>query len=223
MPPARSPRRGLVRPEFGPGLPALLRARFGIPERLTPVLVGALVLLLVLAGLALRGDDGIAEVVRTEAPAYTLLYDERRLAEAEARPGELTRLRTTSRRVRGTIVVRRFRLPSGRPGAILAEAPIVMSRRIDALRGSAPGFELREDARTRVNTAPGYEIAYRTGPPGAPVLTRQVVLVEDTETTEGVELTMQLERPRKLGAAGRRTVGAARSAYRSFRFGTERP
>ena len=223
MPPVRSPRPGLVRPEFGPGLPALLRARLGIPERLTPVLVAGVVTLLVLAGLALRGDDGIAELVRSEAPAYTMLYDERALEEVAPRPGELTRLEITSRRVRGAIVVRPFRLPTARRGAIFSEAPIVMSRRVDELRRTAPDFELREDARTRVNTAPGYEIAYRTGPATAPTLTRQVVVVEDEETQDGVELTMRLERPRRLQAAGRGTVGAARSAYRSFRFGTERP
>ena len=222
MPPVRSTRPGLVRPQFGPGLPALLRARFGIPERLTPVLLVAVVALLVLAGLALRGDDGVTELVHRDAPAYTLLYAGA-LEEKRPRAGELTRLETTSRRVRAAVVVRPFRLPTGRRGAIYAEAPIVMARRIDALRRGAAGFELREDARTRVNTAPGYEIAYRTGTPGRPALTRQVVLVEDEETQAGVELTLRYTRPPKLRAADRRVVGAVRSAYRSFRFGTDRP
>jgi hypothetical protein len=224
MTPVRPPRAGLVRPEFGPTLPALLHERFGISERLAGVLlVGLLVGLAVLVALVARRDDGVAQLTHAAPPAFTLLYPERVMDVERPAAGELARLETSRGGVRAAVTVRPARLPPYPGTAIYGLAPVLAERRIDAVRRRSERFQLRGDGRTRVNGAPGYEIAYRTGPPGRRTYFREVVLVEDETARDGVLLTLRFATRGTLTDAGRDLIRLAKSAYRSFRFGTERP
>lgn len=225
MPPtpsAPAPRRGLVRAEFGPTLPALLR---GLGRRRRRALSGAALLAVALAGaLAAGRDDGLAQLVHRSEPSFTMVYAERDLHVARPRRGELVRLEGRRGPVRSTITAAPAELPPYRGVAIYGLAPVLAERRIASLRRRHDDLVLQGEGRARVNTAPGYEIAYRTGPPGARTHWREILLVEDDGTRAGVVLRLRNATGRtRPTARRRRLVKSARSAYRSFRFGTERP
>ena len=223
----RPPRPPAVRPGFGPSLPTLLRERFGVPPR-TTALVGVALLLAagVVAALLVARDDGTEVLVHRAAPAFSLVYPRDVLEAARPRPGELARLETSgasTSRVRATVTVTAAPLPPSRGSAIRAVAPTLMERRIAGLARRRPGFLLRGEGRARVNGAPGYEISYRTGPDGRRVFWRESLVAEDELARDAVLVTLAIRTSGPLGARGLGVSAAAKSAYRSLRFGTDRP
>jgi hypothetical protein len=78
----------LVRPEFEPTLPALLRRRTGLPERTTIALLVLAVALLAAAVVLVRPRvDGVSKLVHRGTPAFNLLYANDALHEVEPRSG----------------------------------------------------------------------------------------------------------------------------------------
>ena len=74
-----------------------------------------------------------------------------------------------------------------------------------------------------MNDSPGYQITYRTGRPGGFTYWREIFVVPDEEAPRlGVRLTFENRRPDRIGPRAFDFVLSARSAMRSFRFGTER-
>ncbi|HEX2085640.1 MAG TPA: hypothetical protein VHF89_08165 [Solirubrobacteraceae bacterium] len=212
-----------LRSGFGPSLPALLRDRFGIAPRTTLlVAVGAAVLLAggVLLAVRLSAD---AQLVHRGEPVFNLLYDDAVLAEKDPRPGELARLEGRRGRVSVAVSVRPLRLPPFRGDVAKGLLPVHAERYMDDLRRRDPTFVIRDEGRSTVNDSPGYQIAYRTGTPGAYTFWREIFVVPDEEAPRsGVVLSFENRRPDRIGAAAREFVDTGKSAFRSFRFGTGR-
>src|SRR4051794_26904658 len=105
MPPSPRQDPGLVRPEFGPSLPAWLQARAGIPPWATLCVVGVVVVAAAVAALARGGGlpDGARKLVHAQPPVFNVLYQPPRVAPAKAGPGELERLVAVGPHVRLTV------------------------------------------------------------------------------------------------------------------------
>ncbi len=210
--------RSAVLPRYGPTLPALVRRRFGVPQRVT--LVAALVAVAVLGGAALaaRGADGRTLLTHAEAPAFTLLYRAEDLRERPSRRGELARLEARRGPFVVSVVVRP--LLEGRRVA-LSSLPIEAGRRVARMRRDVPGFVLEAEGKGRANDAPGYQFEFL-----APrVHGRELLVVPDDEApAQGVTVRLRRSRlGRPMNGREQRLFGAATRAYRSFRFGTDRP
>ena len=217
----------LVRPELGPTLPTLIERRFGVRPRTTLLVLAALVLglgLLVLATLRLTSDEEIL-VHREPAPAFTLKYDGSAVDVVDPRPGELERLEQRRGRASSTVTVTPLALPAYRGDASHALLPSVAERRKAELAREFDGFELLDEGKARVNGAPGYQLGYRYGQRGRRTYGRDVLLLPDEEGSEDALVVRYAIRREggKVRPADRRRLKQARSAFRSFRYGTERP
>ena len=213
----------LVRPEFGPTLPELLRGR-GVPPR--AIAAGAILLAVVLAVtvfLVTRRDE--SELAHRSDPQFTLLYDPAFVRPVDVRPGELTRLEGRDGRLRAEVSVRPLRLPAYRGDVAHGLLPVHVERRKTELRRELEGFTLTDEGRANVNRAPGYQLGYRQRMPGEIVTWRELYVVPDEPgAREGVVLVLrQAKRGRRITADDREWFKGARSAMRSFRFGLDRP
>ena len=205
-----------VRPELRPTLPEIVEARFGIAPRVT---VGAAILLLVALGLlaltATGETAGKKQLFHRSDPVYNLLYTPGKVRPVKERPGELTRLEASSGGYRAVVSIRPLRLPAFR-GNVSGLLPIFAIRHtFDA--PDAAGLELLDEAKARVNDAPGYQVGLRRGDT---LLRRVYVVPEDVGVRDGVILEFQ--ETGKGDAEDKDVVQAAKKAFRSFRFGTER-
>lgn len=221
---ARGSSAPLVRPEFGPTLPALLHRRLGVPQPLTVAAV-ALVLLAAAVAIALRmrADDTV-ELVHRAQPAFTLLYAPAELQRVAPRPGELVRLHARGPGVALSVTVRPLRLPPY-PGVAGGELPVYAERHRAALRRWLEDFELRDEGKARINDVPGYQLGYRAGSAPRRIYGRDVLLVPDAAgARDGVVLRfLQRNTGPALGPSDLNAIHLAKKAFRSFRFGTERP
>lgn len=218
----------LVRPEFGPTLPALLAPsvrRLPVAGRVTLAVIAAAIVA-ALAWLALGGADGPAPnatVVR-EPVAFNLIYGDalRRVAPAA---GESLRLRSRPRAAEQLLAVRPLRVAPYR-GDVTTALMSLSSGMIDEMRSRIAGFVYRGDGRVSLNKQPGYQISYQARISGRTIYGRRTLLVAtpDAPQREGLDFTIQAERSAgvpsldSLGASG-----ALKTAYRSLRLGTERP
>ncbi|MDQ3740535.1 MAG: hypothetical protein M3389_06275 [Actinomycetota bacterium] len=213
----------LLRPGFGPTLPALLRDRFGIGPRTT--LIAAAVLAAVVAGGILVAVRLAAEehLVHEGEPTFNLLYDDAVVREKEPRAGELVRLEGRRGRVSVAVVVRPLRVPPFDGDVAKGYLPIHAELYMDGLRQREPTLKILDEGRSTVNDAPGYQIAYRTGSAGAYTFWREIFVVPDEEAPRlGAQLTFENRRPNRVAPEASDFILTGRSAFRSFRFGTER-
>jgi hypothetical protein len=211
----------LVRPEFGPTLPALLRERFGLPPRAT---IAAVVVLVVLAGIvavAVRpGTPGDTQFVHDGDPVFNMLYTSGMLERVEPQGDELVRFEGERGAQRATVTVSPLELPAAGGDVTHALLPVYASGHADRLREEIPGFQLVEEGRARVGTSPGYEVTFRA--PG--LYGSDVVVVPGEDDARGAVLvSLRREVSGRLGAEAHELSAAARSAFRSFAYGRERP
>ena len=212
-----------LRPGFGPALPALLRDRFGVAPRTT--LLAAAAVLVVLAGGILVAVRAAAEkqLVHEGDPVFNLLYDDDALRQVDPRRGELVRLQGRRGRVSVAVAVRPLRVPPFAGDVAKGLLPIEAERYMDRLRERDPTFVIRDEGRSTVNDSPGYQVAYRTGTSGDYTYWREIFVVPDEEAPRlGVVLTFENRRPDRISAAAAEFVATGKSAFRSFRFGTDR-
>jgi hypothetical protein len=222
MPTTEKARPGLVTPEYGPTGPELVRRRLGPRGRLIALAVAALVVLAV-AVLIATGGDGLTELKHESPPQFTMLYAAGSVDRVKPGPGEIVRFRARRRGLRLLVAVRRLTLPPYE-GSVSGLLPIVADRQAAALAQELPGFRLRTDGKARVNDAPGYQLRYRAGPDNARTTGIDILVVPDDGDREGVLLRFRQTNPaRALGADDKALVKAARKAFRSFRFGLDRP
>ena len=214
----------LVRPEFEPTLPALVRRRFGVRERTTILLLLAALALLAVAVVLVRPRvDRISEVVHGDEPAFTLQYRNDLLHSEPPGPGELARLEGRRGRQSVTITVRPLELPPHEGDVAHAFLPVYASSHIEKLAGSLDRFELRAEHRARLHDAPGYEVRFRTGPPGRYTYGSDLMLIPgDDEGSGGLLLSMRREITGRVRLSEREEEFAdlATEAMRSVRFGT---
>jgi hypothetical protein len=218
MPTTEQARPGLVRPEYGPTAPELVRRRFGRAARKRLAVAAVVALALLAAGLAAGSGDGLTTLEHRSAPAFTLLHPAGVVRRVTPGPGELVRLRARRGPVRIVVTVRRLTLPDYR-GSVSGLLPVHADRHARALAAELPGFRARADGKARVNDAPGYQLRYRAeGMQGIDIF----VVPEDGDR-EGVLLRYRQTDPGALDEADGELVKAARKTFRSFRFGLDRP
>ena len=204
-----------VLPELRPTLPEILERR-GVPRRVTVgVALALLVLLGALSFVLTRETTGLEQIVRREAPVYNLLYTPGKVREVEPQAGEYTRLESRSGPYRAVVSIRPLELPLYE-GNVSGLLPIFAIRH--AFGGpDADGLELLDEAKARVNDAPGYQVGLRRGD----TTLRRVYVVPEEEQVGGREGVI-LEFQETGKAADKSVAKAAKKAFRSFRFGTER-
>jgi hypothetical protein len=216
-----APPESVVRPEFGPTLPQLLRARLGVPARVTTAVALLVVAVAIVVVLASRGGE-VHVIHRTPEPVFNLRYASV-LHRSPPRPGVLFELVGT----RGdlflqSMTVRPLHLAPYR-GAVSGDLPILAVQHAKVSRRAYPGFTVLDEGKARINDAPGYQIGFRAKREGRTIYGREVLLLPDEPgVREGVTITVL-----QTNAAGAHsiddvgTVGAIKKPYRSFRFGTE--
>lgn len=212
---------GPVRPEYGPTLPALVRARYGVRPRVTLAAAAGIVVAVALLGLLLAGEKRGDLVVHRGDPTFGLLHAGP-VRQVEPRAGEYLRFAARGRAVRLTLVA--SPLP-GAGGVARADLPIRAARYSDVLRTRFPGYAHQYDARARVNDHPGYEVRFRAGTAARPIVGQDLMVVpSDTSRGPGVLLSFRQRnlRPR-LRPADREVVLATKRVLRSFSFGTDGP
>ncbi len=210
-----------VRPELGPTLPALVRGRAGVPERVTVGIVALLVLTAVALALGFRPGDPTRQVVSRGTPVFNVLYDPGPVRRARPRPGELMRFESRRRRAPSAFTVRRAAFARG-PGVPTGRLAVEGERHLARLRAARPGLVVRELGKARVNDAPGFLVAYRFGPRARPTHVRDVLVVaEDPRVQEPLLLRFAQTAPGRLGPRERARALPVREAFRSFRYGTE--
>jgi hypothetical protein len=214
----------LVLPEYGPTLPALLRARAGLPTGVTIALVAGLVALAGLAAVAVRpGDDDGDQLIYEGEPVFNVLYVSDALHREPARPGELLRLEGRRGPQSATVTVRPLGLPDFAGDVSHAQLPAYATAHIDALRARFDGFQLIDEGRARVNDAPGYEVTFRSGPPQARTFGSDVLVVPSEDVSDGaVVISLRRHVTGPLDEADKEFSGLARKAFRSFRYGRDR-
>jgi hypothetical protein len=214
---------GLVLPEYGPTGPELLRRRFG-PRARRAILVAAAVVVVLLAVLiATRSGDGLTTLEHRSKPVFTMLHPAGQVRRVKPASGELVRLRAHRGPLEITVTARRLALPPYR-GSVSGFLPVYADRHIRALAAEMPGFQALTDGKARVNDAPGYQVRYRAGTAQRPTTGIDILVVPEDGSRDGVILrSLQTNPPRSLDAAGKDLVKATRKAFRSFRFGLDRP
>ena len=209
-----------VRPEFGPSLPQLLRARLGVPPLVSRAIAAALVLAAVVVALLLRGND--VPLVHRSPPVFNLRYASV-LHRSPPSPGVLLDLEGR----RGdlfvqSLTIRPLHLPAYR-GSVSGMLPVYAEPHVRAVSRRYDGFVALEEGKARINDAPGYQVGFRARLGRRTIYGREILLVPDQPgAREGVVITVV-----QTHAAGAHSVddvgavGAIKKPLRSFRFGTE--
>lgn len=227
----------IVREEFGPTLPELLAGRGGRSVRWwSRALIGALAVAL-LVGLAakLAQREAAAKtgvVVTGGAFPFNLAYDEARLQRVDPEPGERLRLTQADGVEPFMRVVVREQAISGYRGDAAGFMPLYASTVTAAMEADDPAFQVRGEARARINDNPGYQISFITKLDGRTVYGKRFFLYDDPDDTEATinrptaiaDLTLlsgyskAVTNPNAVGGNG-----ALKTPLRSFRFGDQRP
>jgi hypothetical protein len=211
-------RPGLVLPEYGPSGPELVRRHLG-PRGRVALAAAGVVLLAVIALLVVSAGDGLTKFEHRAAPQFTLLYPPAEVDRVEPRPSELARLEARRNGLRIDVTVRPLTLPPYE-GSVSGLLPVYADRHAAALARELPGFRYQRDGKARVNDAPGYQLRYRAGR----MTGIDLLIVPEDGDREGVLLRFRQTNPqRALGAGQKELAKATRKAFRSFRFGLDRP
>lgn len=211
-------------PEYGPTLPEIARRRFGWRERTTVALLLAAGALIAIAVLLVRPEvDSLAKYVHHDRPVFNLLYDRGALHQARPQNDEMVRLEGRRNRLAAAIAVAPLDLPGATGDVAHGVLPAYASTHIDELQASLPNFKLVDEGRARVNGAPGYEVRFRTGPPGRRTFGNDLMILP-SEEEPGDALLVTARRTttgrRVLGKRDQAFADAVAEAYRSFKYGT---
>ena len=212
-----------AQPDFGPTLPALVRRHFGLRERLTTVAGAVLVGLIALALILHASLSGPERFVYRAGPTFNIQYSGNVLQRVAPGGQELVRLEGRRGTVSVTIAVTRLRLPPYPGNVTSGLLPVYEDRYERGLRRGAVDFVVRDEGSARVNDAQGYQLGFRTGPPGRFTWGRDILLVPgDENVREGVVLKL---RQTKVGPAitkrDEKYLEAVHRAFKSFNFGTD--
>ncbi|HWI73312.1 MAG TPA: hypothetical protein VNT55_15250 [Baekduia sp.] len=213
-----------VRPEFGPTLPELLGPRIRVLPRvvrLALAVLGALVVLLLLYALFLRGDGVKAKraVIVREPVAFNFVYRAPFRKEAP-QAGELARVGSKDQ----SFSVRELKLPAYR-GDAAGFLPLYAATLEAQMAKDLPGFAWRADGRTNINKQQGFEIVFQfRRSDGTLTYGRRTLLLPNVTARQGADIWAIAPRsPSVVRADDVGHNGGLKTALRSFRFGTERP
>jgi hypothetical protein len=213
-----------VRPEFGPTLPELLGPRIRVLPRvvrLALAALGALVVLLLLYALFLRGDGAKAKkaVIVRSPIAFNFVYRAPFRKEAP-QAGELARVGSKDQ----SFSVRELRLPAYR-GDAAGFLPLYAATLEAQMARDLPGFAWRADGRANINKQQGFEIVFQfRRSDGTLTYGRRILLLPNVTARQGADIWAVAPRsPSIVRADDVGHNGGLKTALRSFRFGTERP
>jgi hypothetical protein len=213
-----------VRPELGPTLPELLGPRVRTwprPLQLALAVLGALIVLLALWALLLRGGGAKAKraIVVAHPVAFNFVY-RAPFAKEAPRAGELARAGSKAQ----SFSVRELRLPAYH-GDAAGFLPLYASEQEALMRRDLPGFQWRSDGRANINKQQGYEIVFQfRRSDGTLVYGRRIFLLPSVTARQGADIWVTAPRsPAIVRADDVGHNGGLKTSLRSFRFGTERP
>ena len=213
----------LVLPQYGPTLPEIARRRFGLRERTTAVLLLVLAALIALGLFVVRPQvDPLAKYVHHGDPTFNLLYRRSALHKVPPQESELVRLQGQRGRLTTTIAVEPLKLPPATGDIAHGALPAFASRHIEELRAGDDTFQLVAEGRARVNGAPGYEVRFRTGPPGKQTFGNDLLILPKEDDATGALLVTSRRTITGKPTFGKREAAlnkASAKAYRSFKYG----
>ena len=217
----------LVKPEYGPSLPVLMRS--WPRARRIAFLVAVALVVVVAAALAVRrvvrNEEATSVAVVKGPPAFNLIW-RNGLERVKPRPGELLRLENPpGAPFVQRYVVRPLHLPAYQ-GDVFGILPLHAGTiTMKEIQHDYPGAQERSEGKARINELPGYQLTFQTEVGGRVAYGRRILLVPDEPLVrEGAQIEMLVTRSPAVPRAD--AVGAngpLKTPLRSFRFGTERP
>jgi hypothetical protein len=200
-----------IRPEYGPTLPGLLAPSWRRASRAVRVaaVAGGVLVVAILAGAVLA----LLNSTYGHGGGRPFHFSYRGLYRTAPEAGGFVRLQShsPSGRLEYSFAVNPLQLPSYK-GSVLAEVPLYASAYIGKLSRRYPGFVLRGEGKTRLNSKlGGYQVAYTTIVAGRRMLGRNVLLLhERSGQRSGVEIVMltapganpQITEPLEVGSTG---------------------
>lgn len=214
-----------VRPEFGPTLPELMGPRIRVlprAVRLALAAIGAVIVLLLLWALFLRGEGATTKkraVIVRQPVAFNFVY---RLPFRKEAPlaGELARVGSKEQ----PFSVRELALPAYR-GDAAGFLPLYAATLQKQMAKDLPGFAWRSDGRANINKQQGFEIVFQfRRSDGTLMYGRRILLLPNVTARQGADIWAVAPRsPAIVRADDVGHNGGLKTALRSFRFGTERP
>jgi hypothetical protein len=209
--------------DLGPSLPAVLRRRFGVRERVSTAvaltLVVAVAAALVVRSYATRPE----QIVFRAGPTFNLQYSSNVLRRVSSQGGELVRLELRRGKLSASITVDRLRLPAYAGNVTSGLLPVYVDGYERRLRGVEDGFQLRDEGSARVNSAQGYQVGFRSGPPGHFTWGRDMLLVaRDENVRDGVLLRLRQSKVGTVTKHDTEVLDSVKKAFKSFDFGTDR-
>lgn len=208
-----------VRPEFGPTLPALLRARRPLRRAFAAGTVAVIALVVVV--LIVRAHRGIDQAVVHGTPTFNVVYDTSVLHRVAPHAGDLLRLEGAKGHVRVVVSVRAAHLPAYAGKDVVAGLlPALAEGRERQLRALYGPLQIFDEGRARTNGAPGYQIGFRAGTAGHLLFGRDVYAFPDEIAPRtGVLISLRQFERRKPTAAENAFLKTAKNAFHSFTFG----
>lgn len=212
-----------MKPEYGPTLGRLLAPRWRAASRSARalVLVAALVLTVAVIGAALS----LLNSTYSHGGKVPFSFSYRELYRAPPDRGGYVKVqsRWPNGALKYSFAVNPLRLPA-HSGDASAELPIYAASFIHALARRSPGFVLRGEGKTRVNSGlNGYEVLYSADVEGRPMYARDVLLAPPRPgARDGVSIVMltapnaspQVISPLEVG-----TTGVLLRPLKTFSFG----
>jgi hypothetical protein len=211
-----------MKPEYGPTLGRLLAPRWHAAPRwvrMTVIAGGALLAAVVIGVVLTLLPSSYSQGGRIP---FSLTY--RGLYRTRPDPGEYVKLRAPAGdgSLEYSYAVQPLELPAY-SGGVSGELPLYATGYIRRLAASDPGFVLRGEGKTRVNTVPGYEVLYTVRMEGREYLGRNILLTPERPGARlGVKIVMlaAADAPDKIKAASEvASTGPLLRSVKTFSFG----
>jgi hypothetical protein len=213
----------VLKPQYGPTLPQLVRAMPRASQAGVVALAALLIVAAVLLAVRARPDERNEIVRKAPTPTFNLTYGPQ--LRRVSRPGALfALLRERDGLFLDSYLVRPLVLAPYR-GAAGGMLPVYAVHYLQRLRRRYGPFELAADGRTRINNAIGYQLALRARRGGRTLYVRHMLLVPDKPEGARRGVVVELESTPAAGtpnAVGIGNAGPLKQAMRSLRFGTSR-
>jgi hypothetical protein len=209
--------------DLGPSLPAFLRRRFGVRERVTTAVAIALAVAVAAVLLGRSYATRPEQIVFRAGPTFNLQYSSNVLRRVPPQGGELVRLELRRGKLFASITVDRLRLPAYKDNVTSGLLPVYVNGYEQQLRRVEDSFRLRDEGSARVNSAQGYQVGFRSGPPGHFTWGRDMLLVpRDVDVRDGVLLQLRQSKVGTVTKHDTEVLDSVRKALKSFDFGTDR-
>lgn len=211
----------MIKAEYGPTLPQLLRTR-SLPVRIAATVL-ALVLLAGAVAIAIASRPDETAVLVRKPLTFNFIYGGE--FERVDRPGAIVALRHEE----GGLFLDSFAIGDlmlapyrGAAGGML---PIYANGYVRTIRGRYRGFELVGEGRARINNAIGYQVTFLARSGARRLYGRHLLLVEEEPDGLRHGVVIELLSTPAAGTPNADSIGnhgALKAPLRSFRFGEDR-